>query len=78
MLIALFLTLTACKNDCQSICVELNAFAEECDYAFTNEMMDECLENQGNKTSEEKQNCSVAADLVREEWTCEDLATYFD
>ena len=31
MLIALFLTLTACKNDCQSICVELNAFAEEFD-----------------------------------------------
>ena len=78
MLLCLVLSLFGCRNDCQTLCYDLSDFAEECGYEFTNEMMDECLQNQGEKTSEEKGNCNEAKPLLEEEWTCEDIRIYFD
>jgi len=78
MLFAFIFSLFACRNDCQDLCYDLSDFAEECGYEFTNEMMDECIDNQGDKNRDEKNNCDEAKPLLEEEWTCEDVAIYFD
>ena len=78
MLLAFIFSHFACRNDCQDLCYDLSDFAEECGYEFTNEMMDECIENQGDKTRDEKNNCDEAKPVLEEEWTCEDIAVYFE
>ena len=78
MLLSLFLSMLGCRNTCQDLCYDLSDFAEDCGYSFTNEMMDECLQNQGEKSGEEKGFCDEAKPLLQEEWTCEDITIYFD
>ena len=78
MLFWILISLFGCRNQCQKLCYEMQEFAEECGYQFTDEMLKECLENQGDKEKENKQNCKDARPKLQEEWTCEDLEVYFD
>ena len=67
-----------CRNSCQQLCIDMEAFAEECGYQFTDEMKRECMQNQGQKNGDEKSACNEAKPLLDAEWTCEDLEVYFD
>ena len=70
----------ACSNPCQKLCVDIQNFAkeEQCEKQFTNEEMKECLENQGQKTSEEKDFCAEARPQLKEKWTCENLEVFLN
>ena len=76
--IAAFTFSSGCRNSCQQICLDMESFAEECGYQFTDEMKSECMQNQGKKTGEEKSACRDALPVLTTEWTCEDLEVYFD
>ena len=81
MFIIASLTLfSGCRNSCQQICIDIEKFAADCpeQYAFTDEMKSECMQNQGKKTWEEQSACQEAKSLLESEWTCDDLAIYFD
>ena len=73
------LTLSSgCRNSCQQLCNDVEAFAESCGYKFTDEMKRECMQNQGKKDRDGRAACNEAIPLLEEEWSCEDLEVYFD
>ena len=79
ILIAIFFLFgNACNNPCQQICYNIRDFAEDCGEPFSDQDISECIQNQGKKTREEKQSCSVAGPQLEEEWTCDNLEVYFD
>lgn len=78
MLFWILMSVFGCRNQCQRLCYEMQEFAEDCGYQFTDEMLKECLENQGEKQKENKEACKEARPKLQEEWTCEDLDVYFD
>ena len=85
MLFWIATALFGCRNHCQKLCHEIQEFSEECQtqsefshYQFTDQMMDDCLDNQSEKEKEDKQSCKEALPKLQEEWSCEDLSVYFD
>jgi len=85
--------LIGCRNDCQQLCSEMQAFAQECGLTFNEEQVDACRsENAGSgykdgtydgaysekeARKEHLDSCKQALPYLREEWTCDDLAPYF-
>ena len=78
MILWYLLAAIGCQNDCQRLCEEMQVFAEECNYKFTEQMMNECMDNQAEKESDE--DCSKALLKLEErsEWECNDLDVFFD
>jgi hypothetical protein len=79
--LTLFAVLSGCKNDCQQLCQELAAYAdEECGLTWTEEEIRECMANhkRSETTEQERLVCEANIDGLREEWTCDDLQDYFD
>ncbi len=78
--IAILIFTAGCKAPCQSLCDELAAYAEDCGFSASAADLDTCYqENARRVTSAESQDaCREYTDDLRAEWTCEDLAIYFD
>lgn len=74
------LIIAGCKAPCQSLCDEMAAYAEECGFSASEADLDTCYqENARQVTSAESQDaCQEYTDDLRSEWTCDDLAVYFD
>lgn len=72
------LALGGCKNDCQKICDEMAAFAEECGTPWDREAIRECRADQANRnrTKEARAACADALPSLRDEWACEDIEDY--
>ncbi len=70
----------ACRGPCQKVCVNLATYAEECGFSVPDSDLDACLDGQKDATSDEKSVCREYGDpaVIRNEWTCEDLAAYWD
>lgn len=71
---------TACRNPCQTLCVEIYDFArEECDLNFTEAELDQCIANHrgGELDQGEKGTCRDGTGNVADEWDCDELEVYF-
>jgi hypothetical protein len=79
-LLALPLVLLGCKNDCQKLCDEMAAFAEECGSEWERADIKECRKDHGNSdvSKEGREACADALPTLTEEWTCDDLEAYFE
>lgn len=80
LLLPLFLALTACRNDCQQLCLDMADYAEECGHEFPKDQVKSCLDNNANKNLNDaaKDSCTNELPYLREEWTCDDIGLYFD
>ena len=81
LLVLVFGLLAGCRNACQDICVDMRTVAEECGYVVSDDDFKLCLDEQKGK--EARQNlptCRQFGDeeTIREEWTCDDLALYWE
>lgn len=78
-IIALFVVLAAgCHNPCQQLCVRMADYAEECGFTVPDSEVDACIEEQAKP--DDKQVCRDFGDAetIRDEWSCEELAAYFE
>ena len=78
LLIPLFLM--GCRNDCQQLCLEISDLAAECGYEWTDKEERTCLADYRNTNTDRtyRESCSENIDFVREEWSCADMAAYFE
>ncbi len=67
-----------CDNSCQSLCVQLAAFSEECGRTISESELNTCLDDFTSPTSDELQTCRDFGqpEVIRREWTCDDLNLY--
>ncbi|MEC8192210.1 MAG: hypothetical protein VX944_01680 [Myxococcota bacterium] len=80
-LTAALMLLTGCANDCQQVCNEMADWAEsECNREFTSEEVSSCISAYKNDEVSDAQlaDCAEYKDRIDEEWTCEDIETYFE
>ena len=75
---AIFL-LTACKNDCQDVCMEMAAYAEECGFTVSDDEIDACLGEQKEASDASLDVCDEmgGAETIRDEWPCDEMALYW-
>ncbi|HCH62990.1 MAG: hypothetical protein CL927_10160 [Deltaproteobacteria bacterium] len=74
------LSISGCRNNCQELCEEMAAFAEEeCNNTFPEQQVDQCLADYDKEKIDEKQDavCEDTLPTLREEWTCEEIEDYF-
>lgn len=84
--LALAAALPGCQNECQQTCQDMAAYAEECGQEFPREQLRQCrkdfarsaISDRGEDVETALQACEDARPLLREEWTCDDIAEYFD
>jgi hypothetical protein len=84
--LALAAALPGCQNECQQTCQDMAAYAEECGQEFPGEQLRQCrkdfarsaITDRGEDLETALQACEDARPLLREEWTCDDIAEYFD
>lgn len=66
-----------CRNPCQSLCVRMMDYAEECGYSVSDADLDACVEEQSDPADPSVCRTFGTADQLRDEWTCEDMGVYF-
>lgn len=74
------LGISGCRNNCQELCQEMAAFAEEeCKKTFPEEQVDQCMVQYDKEKIDEKQDevCEEILPTLREEWTCDEIDDYF-
>ncbi len=69
--------LAGCQNPCQTLCVRMADYAEECGFTVTEADIDTCVEEQGSPEDATVCREFGNAAQIREEWTCDDLGVYF-
>jgi hypothetical protein len=73
------LLVTACRNECQDLCVQMSEYAsEECGQTWSDDDVESCLAKYKEADDATLSACAEVAPRLREEWTCEDLEPYFD
>ena len=69
-----------CRNACQDICVQMANYAEECGFNVSDAELDACLDEQSSdleKTDKEACRDFGSPELIRNEWSCNDLEAYW-
>jgi hypothetical protein len=68
-----------CNNPCQDLCKRMADYATECELPVTDAEIDECIARQADGEREELDVCREHGDaeVIRAQWTCEDLAVYW-
>ncbi len=71
---------SGCNNACQALCNEMYDYALECGHPVTKDELKACKQDQSNQNTPrtERQLCRQYYADMRSEWTCEDLADYWD
>jgi hypothetical protein len=69
-----------CNNACQALCGEMYDYALECGHPVSKDELKSCRQSQSNANTprSERAQCRANFDDLRAEWTCEDLADYWD
>lgn len=69
-----------CSNACESLCVRMADYAEECGYLVLESELTECVDAQNLAPEEDLEACKDFNDPVtlRREWACEDMEVYWD
>ena len=69
-----------CRNSCQQVCVHMTKYAEECGFTVDSTQLTTCIQEQaGQGSRDDREACRDYNDpeVVRAEWTCDDLALFF-
>ncbi len=71
---------SGCNNACQALCGEMYDYALECGFDVSKDELKSCRQDQANANTPrtERQLCRDHFDDMRAEWTCDDLADYWD
>ena len=80
-LIPVIALLAGCANECQELCNNMADWAEtECDKTFPKEQINDCLATYSNDNVSETQlaDCGEYNERIDEEWTCDELDSYFE
>ncbi len=74
------LVLAGCRNPCADLCKTFQDYAETCGYEWTKDDLKACYDDNAKDglSETELQTCDEYGDRLEDEWTCEDLAPYFD
>ena len=72
--------LAGCDNSCQTLCVQMADYSDECGRTVSASEVATCIEDFDDATSDELKVCRDygAPDVVRRQWTCDDLNLYRD
>ncbi len=71
---------SGCNNACQALCGEMYDYALECGHPVTKDELKACRASQSNSNTprSERALCREHYDDMRNEWSCDDLADYWD
>ena len=77
-MLAGMLLLPACDNSCQTLCVRLAEYREECGEPVSSSELDACLDDWSSPEGSDLKVCRQynTAEVVRREWTCEALTLF--
>ena len=77
LLLTLLVASTGCRNSCQTLCVRMAAYADDCGLQVADADLSDCITDQAD--AEDKASCRQYGDArtLRERWSCEDVAVYF-
>lgn len=66
---------SACRNACQSTCVQLADFTRDCGQPVPDTDIDLCLDNQQDKSAEDLDTCREfgSREALQSQLTCDDL-----
>ena len=69
-----------CSNACESLCVRMADYAEECGFIVLESEITECIDAQNAAPIEDLEACKSFNDplALRREWSCEDMELYWD
>lgn len=73
--------LSSCNNSCQTLCVRLAKYADECGYPVTQAELTACIDEQaGSESRDDRATCREFGDVetLRAQWTCDDMAIYWE
>jgi hypothetical protein len=77
LLAGLALLATAgCRTPCQSLCIEMADYAEECGFTVSDSDIDTCLDEQRDNDDQGSCRRVGAPDTLRTEWTCDDVRVF--
>lgn len=78
LLTAVMMMASGCKNPCQSLCVEMAAYAEECGLTVSDSDVQSCVDDQ--KDADDQGSCRRVggAETLRQEWTCDDVRVFLE
>lgn len=77
----LLLAGAGCKNECQKICTDMADYAaDSCGQEFSKDEIKACVKaNKRSALAEGVEDvCEETRPFLTEEWTCDDIAEYFD
>ncbi len=79
MLVSLWV-LAGCRNPCADLCTTFADYAETCGFEWSKDDTKACYDDhkKDSLSETELQTCDEYGDRVEDEWTCDDLAPYFD
>jgi hypothetical protein len=66
-----------CGNPCQALCVRMADYAEECNLSVSDADISTCKDAQADPVDPSVCREFGNAAQIRDEWTCDDLAVYF-
>ena len=81
LLIAILaLSAMGCRNSCQQLCARMYDYAQECELGVDEDELASCIDDQAGLESEDREVCRSfgSAEVLRNEWSCEELESYWD
>lgn len=72
--------LSGCDNSCQTLCVNMAQYSEECGRSVSDSELQACIDAFEDPSAEEQQACRDFGqpDVIAREWTCEDVNLFRD
>lgn len=69
------LLVEGCGNACQTMCVRMAEYSEECGNTVTDAEIDACMDEMASVERSDIQTCEAynTPDAIRREWACEDI-----
>lgn len=74
----LALGLVGCNTPCQKLCITMADYADECGLVLPADALDTCLDEQSSDQDQGACRRVGDPDTLRTEWTCEDVAVFFE
>ena len=76
----LLILVVGCRNECQELCLDMAALADECGQSWSEEQVDSCLEEYSTRNQEKTdlEVCEAERPYLQDEWNCDWLEEYFD
>jgi hypothetical protein len=79
LILGITLLLGGCRNDCEQLCVDMAAHAEEdCNKTFPDKQLQSCKDKYADASDQQLDTCKNLAPKLQDEWGCDKINEYFD